>query len=341
MATTVSPDASPQAYLDPELLAGVCREIAFATGDRLRVKGLLSVDMYLITKGEAEISFDGSPNAPGRLTVGRGSPIGEIGFITGAPATATVTAKTDIVALYIDKPAWRAIETQLPQTAVAFYRALSDISEGRQSYNLLSEGNGAKIGPNESTDVVLCRRPDQLLQAQRIRYQIYCEELGRTSPYADPVNRTIADGLDVTGHILLAFANGEPVATMRLNMSRDGGLGILEDLYCMKQFDDHPAATAIVTKFIVKREHRLGPAAFKLMATAIEMAQRYGIKDCFMDCIPQLKPFFQSIGFTASGPPFLHYENGRSYPMRLDVDRYANRIFRIAGIVAKSPSTTR
>ncbi len=65
------------------------------------------------------------------------------------------------------------------------------------------------------------------------------------------------------------------------------------------------------------------------MATAIEMAQRYGVKDCFMDCIPHLKPFFQSIGFSQAGPPFLHYENGRSHPLRLDVDRYAKRIFRL------------
>lgn len=94
--------------------------------------------------------------------------------------------------------------------------------------------------------------------------------------------------------------------------------------------------------FLTTRDFtRLGPIAFKLMATAIEMAQRYGVKDCFMDCIPHLKPFFQSVGFTQAGPPFLHYENGRSHPLRLDVDRYAKRIFRVAGIVAKSPSTAR
>lgn len=338
---TTSPNAPPRVYLDPELIACFCKEATFAPGERLRVKGLLSVDMYLIAKGEVEIDIDNSANASTRLTAGRGSPIGEIGFMTGSPATATVTAKTNVGALYIDKSAWRTIEREAPETAVAFYRELSEIADGRQSFNLLYVGGQKASAPDDATEIVLCRRPEQLLEAQRIRYQIYCEELGRTSPYADPVARTIADDLDVTGHVLLALIKGAPVATMRLNMARDGGLGILEDLYCMNKCANHPEATAIVTKFIVKSEYRLSPIAFNLMATAVEMGQRYGIKDCFMDCIPHLKPFFTSIGFAQAGPSFLHYENGRSHPLRLDIGRYAKRIFRLAGSVARPRSSER
>jgi CRP-like cAMP-binding protein len=297
--------------------------------------------MYLITKGDVEICVDTSVSVPGRLTAGRGAPIGEIGFLTGSPATATVTAITDVHALYIDKSAWRTIEQAMPQAAVAFYRELAEIAEGRQSYNLLFNEGSTKSGPDRATEIILCRRADQLLEAQRIRYQIYCEELGRTSPYADPVRGTIADDLDVTGHVLLAIDNGMPVGTMRLNMSRDGGLGILEDLYCMTSCVNHPANTGICTKFIIKSEHRLGPVAFNLMATAVEMAQRCDIKDCFMDCIPQLTAFFMSLGFAQAGPPFLHYENGRSYPLRLDIDRYAKRIFRLTGLVVRPPLSER
>ena len=336
---TNPPPTSAQAFLDPDLLAGVCKEVTFAAGNALRTKGLLSIDMYLLTRGEVEICLENSGSNSTRFTAGRGSPIGEIGFIAGLPATATVTARTDVGALYIDNATWRTVEQRMPQLAVAFYRQLAEIAEGRRSYNLLFLESEKQSGPDVATEIVLCRRPDQLLEAQRIRYQIYCEELGRTSPYADPVKRTIADDLDETGHVLLAMQNGVPVATMRMNMSRDGGLGILEDLYCMTMCANHPEATGICTKFIVKREHRFGQTAFKLMATAIEMAQRYNIKDCFMDCVPQLKPFFLSIGFEQAGPPFLHYENGRSHPLRLDVDRYAKRIFRLTGLAVRSPSS--
>lgn len=330
----------PQAYLNPDLLAGMCQEVTFAAGEKLRVKGLLSVDMYLITRGEVEISIDGSPDSGQPITARRGSPIGEIGFIRGVPATATVTAKTDVGALYIDKPAWSAIELQMPQAAVAFYRELSEISAGRQSYNLLFTGTGKGKSIATTSQIVLCRRPEQLLEAQRIRYKVYCEELGRTSPYADPVKGIIADDLDVTGHVLLAMENGKPMGTMRLNMSRNGGLGILEELYGMSACTNHPENTGIVTKFIVNKEHRFGQIAFSLMATAVEMAKRYDIKDCFMDCVPQLKPFFAALGFVQSAPAFLHYENGRSYPLRLDIDRYFKRVMRLTAIAA-GPSSKR
>lgn len=332
---TVSAEASQHGFLDPDLLGDFCKEVKFAAGERLRVKGLLSVDMYLLTDGEVDVSLDNGGEVPARFTAGRGSPIGEIGFLTGVPATATVTAKSGVSALYIDKSAWRTFEQRMPTLAVAFYRQLAEIAEGRQSHNLLLLENKGEPRPDRAMEIVLCRRPDQLFEAQRIRYRIYCEELGRTSPYADPVRRVIADDLDVTGHVLLALENGAPIATMRMNMSRDGGLGVLEDLYGMTQSAHHPQHTGVCTKFIVKKEQRFSQVAFKLMATAIEMAQRYEIKDCFMDCIPQLMPFFLPLGFVQSASPFLHQENGRSHPMRLDVDRYARRVLRLAGIVVR------
>lgn len=335
---TLFPNELPQAHLYPDLLAGRCKEVTFAAGEKLRAKGLLSVDMYLITRGEVEIQLGNSSNTGPRVTAGRGSPIGEIGFIMGVPATATVTAKTEVGALYIDRDAWRTLEQQTPQIAAAFYRKLCEISEGRRSYNLLYSESRKAAECDVATEIVLCRQPDQLLAAQRIRYQVYCEELDRSSPYADPVRRVIADDLDVTGHVLLALDNGRPVATMRMNMSRDGGLGILEELYCMSQCANHPRHTGIVTKFIVNKEHRFGQSAFNLMAIAIEMARRYDIKDCFMDCIPQLKPFYLALGFAQAGPAFLHYENGRSYPLRLDIERYFERVMRLAGIRA-GPTT--
>jgi len=332
---TVSADGSQLGYLDPDLLAGFCKEVRFAAGERLRVKGLLSVDMFLLTNGEVEISLDNGAEVSAQFTAGRGSPIGEIGFLTGVPATATVTAKSGVSALYIDKSAWRTFEERMPMLAVTFYRQLAEIAEGRQSHNLLILENKEKPRPDGAREIILCRQPEQLLEAQRIRYKIYCEELGRTSPYADPVRRVIADDLDTTGHVLLALEDGTPIATMRMNMSRDGGLGVLEDLYGMTQSAHHPQHTGVCTKFIVKSEQRYSRVAFKLMATAIEMAQRYEIKDCFMDCIPPLMPSFTALGFVQSAPAFLHQENGRSHPMHLDVDRCARRILRLAEIVVR------
>jgi predicted GNAT family N-acyltransferase len=103
----------------------------------------------------------------------------------------------------------------------------------------------------------------------------------------------------------------------------------------MVQSPYHPEGTAICTKFIVKKSHRLGQFCFHLMSTAVEMAQRYAIKHCYIDCIPELRPFYATLGFAQSGPAFLHRENGRSYPLMLDIDRYARRIARLSGFVRR------
>lgn len=322
-----------QAHLDPDPLSGVCTEVSFVSGEVLRTKGKLSVDMYLLTAGEVEINFGTSGDASAVIVAGRGVPIGEIGFLTGIPATATVRARSNVTALYIDNAVWRRLEQENPHFAADLYRQLADVAEGRQSHNLLFVRPHEKPRPERALDIIICQRADQLLEAQRMRYQVYCEELGRTSPYADPNRGVIADDLDETGHVLLAVEDGVPVATLRMNMAREGRLDVLEDLYGMHSSSHHPEGTGVCTKFIVKKANRLGKASFKLMATAVDMAQRYAIKDCYIDCIPELRPFYVSLGFAQSAPPFLHRENGRSFPMRLDIERYAKRISRLANFV--------
>jgi len=332
---STEPSPSSAHFVDPEPLRAYCKEVAFSPGAVLRTKGLLSIDMYLVTDGEVSVSLERNGQPGAIVAVGRGAPIGEIGFLTGAPAIATVTAATETRALYIDNPAWREIEDREPALAIELYRQLADVAEGRQSHNLRFHAADEAPRPPTKSVVVLCQTPELLFEAQRIRYEVYCEELGRTSPYADVERRIIADDLDEAGHVLLALNDDAPIATLRMNMARDGPLGLLGDLYGMAQSPHHPEATAIVTKFIVRKGHRVGQSSFRLMTTALEMAQRYAIKECFMDCVPTLQPFFASLGFTQSGPAFLHRENGRSYPLVLDVDRHAKKVARLAGFVLR------
>lgn len=333
MSAEPSPSHAP--FMDPEPLKAYCREVSFPAGAALRTKGLLSVDMYLLTDGEVEVSIERKLAPSLRIAARRGAPIGEIGFLTGVPATATVTARTDARALYIDNGAWRELERLQPDLTIELYRRLAEVADGRQSHNLLFLADEAPAEGTATAEIVLCQTPELLHAAQQIRYQIYCGELGRTSPFADAGKGIIADDLDETGHVLLALDNGVPVATLRMNMSRDGPLGLLEDLYGMAQSPYHPEGTAICTKFIVKKSHRLGQFCFRLMSTAVAMAQRYAIKHCYIDCIPELRPFYATLGFAQSGPAFLHRENGRSYPLMLDIDRYATRIARLSGFVLR------
>jgi hypothetical protein len=179
-------------FIDPEPLRAYCREVAFPSSAILRTEGRLSIDMYLLTDGEVEVSVGRNGQSGPIATARRGAPIGEIGFLTGVPATATVTAKTASRALYIDDPTWREIERREPALAIELYRKLAEVADGRQSYNLRFLATGEPVQPSLASKVVLCRTPEQLLEAQRIRYEVYCEELGRTSPFADAQKKVIA-----------------------------------------------------------------------------------------------------------------------------------------------------
>jgi predicted GNAT family N-acyltransferase len=159
--------------------------------------------------------------------------------------------------------------------------------------------------------------------------------LGRTSPFADAENRIIADDLDTFGHVLIALQGEQPVGTMRLNRAGEGSLGPLVELYGMQKSEHHPGFTSVCTKFIVRKAHRYSQASFKLMATSVDIGIRSKVKDCFIDCIPQLLPFYMSMGFRQSAPAFLHRENGRSIPLMLDLERYAPRINRLTGFVLR------
>jgi CRP-like cAMP-binding protein len=324
-----------EAFVNPDAIAGLCREVAFAPGDVLRKKGQHYDSMYLLIEGEVEIALEKKGQAPTILTRQRGSPIGEISFLTGRTATAHVKARTPTKALLIDDATWATLEREQPSVAADLYRQLAEVSDGRQSFNLLFLADETGKPAEAPVEVRLCRNPQMLREAQRIRYEVYCEELGRTSPFADPEQRIIADDLDSFAHVLIAVQGEEVVGTMRLNAACQGSLGPLVELYGMDKSPHHPQATSVCTKFIVRKAHRYGQASFKLMATSVEFGVRNKLRDCFIDCIPQLLPFYMSMGFRQSAPAFLHRENGRSITLMLDIERYAPRINRLTGFVLR------
>lgn len=331
---SVQPSHS-ETFIDPEAIAGLCEEVSFAPGDVLRRKGLHYKSMYLLTEGEVEIALEKKGNDPTILTRQRGSPIGEISYLTGRPATANVKARTPTKALVINDDVWAMLERDHPTLAAGLYRQLAEVADGRQSFNLLFHADASGKPQEASVEVRLCRNAQMLRQAQRIRYEVYCEELGRTSPFADVENRIIADDLDNFAHVLIALQGDEPVGTMRLNRAGEGPLGALVELYGMQKSLHHPGFTSVCTKFIVRKAHRYSQASFKLMATSMEVGMRSKVKESFIDCIPQLLPFYMSMGFRQSAPAFLHRENGRSIPLMLDVERYAPRINRLTGFVLR------
>jgi predicted GNAT family N-acyltransferase len=171
-----------------------------------------------------------------------------------------------------------------------------------------------------------------LESAKRLRYTVYCQELGRQSPYADHERKIISDSMDDTAQVFIAVEGGQTIGTMRGNIASESSLGILEELYGMKRSPHHPHATSVCSKFIVQKSKRGGAASMKLIAAMVRYGLRHGMKECYIDCVPALLPYYRAIGFQISGNLFLHRENGLSYPMRLDLIKHGKRLSNESGM---------
>ncbi len=321
-SSDLADSASPP--VDTGALRQFCETKNFKPGDVLRQRGQYYRSMYWLTEGLAKVDFgDGTETRPA-TAVGAGWPIGEISFLRGSPAVATVTACVASQALAIDDAVLARLEREQPALAVCLLRSLADIAEDRTNSNTIFDGEPREYARHSAITVKLCRGTEMLEAAQRLRYEVYCKDLGRKSPFADHDRKTISDALDDMGYTFLAFEGGEVIGTVRVNFAGEGSLGLLEEVYGMKLSPHHPARTAVCTKFIVKKSKRKSPAAVKLICAIARHCTQKGMKELYIDCIPPLLPYYKAIGFSVAAECFYHRENGPSYPMMIS-DRHKDR----------------
>lgn len=312
-----------QGSIDTVSLRRFCRAAHFEAGEVLRHKGQHYRDMFVLVDGS--VGVDRQTKGGEQLVItGSGAPVGEIGFLCGVPATATVTTKTATCALVLDASTRVCLEQRQPALAAKVIEQLASIADKRTSDNRILDATACSTAP--AIDVLLCQNHEMLESAQRLRYAVYCEELKRRSPYADPTKRIITDDLDKTGHTFVAVEKGETIGTVRLNISAEGPLGILEQLYGMQASKHHPEATAVCTKFIVKKSKRGGLTSLKLISAVARYGVRNSVKEAYIDCVPALLPYYRAIGFEIVGDAFVHQENGLSYPMVLDAVKHGRRL---------------
>ncbi len=311
--------------IDMKALGDFCAAVGFSQGDLLRVKGRHYRDMYWLTSGRVKVDFGDDADVPNVAVVDAGWPIGEIGFLLGTPAAATVTAASAVTALVIDDAALARIDREQPALAARLLRVLAGIAESRKNWNTTYAGASGDYARGGAIEIRLCRGRDMIEAAQRLRYEVSCGELGRSSPAADHDRKIISDALDAAGYTFVAIEAGEVIGTLRVNFARDGPLGALDDLYGMKRSPHHPTATAVCTRFVVRKSRRRSPAAIKLIAAVSRHCSQNGIAEVYIDCIPALLPYFKAIGFRVAGERFYHRENGPSYPMMIDVARHQAR----------------
>lgn len=296
-----------------------CPAVRFAAGARLREAGRHYRDMLLVTEGEVEVVLD-LPGAEARpIRRGAGEPVGEMGFLSGADASATVTALTPLTAWAIDDACLQRIERADPALYVRLLRRLDAFIADRVDSDKALAAAAGEGG--DALDIRLCRDGDMLLLAKRLRYQIHCVERGRGAQGADHEAELIEDSLDAFSTTFLAFDGLEPIGTIRISFAWKGDLGAHVHRFGMDADPAFPRGLAMCSHLIVRRSRWRGAAAMRLVAAAIRFGRSNGATSCYIECVAPLVHRYRAMGFTLAGPPFDHDGRGDRYPMKLDTVR--------------------
>ncbi len=115
-----------------EELAGGFYERECSVGETLIEQGKHGGKLYVIVAGEFGVfvrgrdqASSGDPAGPKVATLGRGHIIGEIGAVSGIPATATVRALTDGRILELDERPFQELMYHSPRLAESVLRSLT------------------------------------------------------------------------------------------------------------------------------------------------------------------------------------------------------------------------
>lgn len=104
-----------------ERLSAAIDTIDVAAGKTLIRQGAITHEAFVIENGEADVAIDGTHVA----TIPSGEMIGEIGLLTRLPASATVTAKTDMTVLVIPHQRFASVADDTPGLGMAIAKELA------------------------------------------------------------------------------------------------------------------------------------------------------------------------------------------------------------------------
>ncbi len=114
---------------DLESLAEEFNERRFSPGHAVALEGEGGLVFFVVESGEASVEVHGEEVG----TLGAGDSFGEIALIDRRPRTATVTAKTDLVAYSLPVFVFRPFVESRPQVAWMLLEAMADRLQAAES----------------------------------------------------------------------------------------------------------------------------------------------------------------------------------------------------------------
>ena len=160
--------------------------------------------------------------------------------------------------------------------------------------------------------------------AFRIRYEVYVEEMGWDSKYANHDRRMIEQPLDATGEIWIALLNGKIIGTIRINVGRSEDLGFYREVYSLDSLPASHGAIGVLTNFVMLPAYRNLGIAMQLGRTAFSMAVHKGMRIAFLDCEHRMVRFYAWMGFEIYKADFVHPHYGPGVCMKMDVENWTD-----------------
>lgn len=149
--------------------------------------------------------------------------------------------------------------------------------------------------------------PEEREECFRLAYEVFCEEMGVMREEADHERRILKDEVIDRAHLLCARIDGEIAGTVGILAGTEQpfpehferGFEIARFLGIVPR-----TRIALNIRFLVRRQFRSTPVAFRLILESQSYQIGKGILLTFCDCQPHLLDLYQSLGFRAYAPLF-------------------------------------
>jgi len=107
------------------LLAFMSERVVFEAGENIVVEGDFGDTAFIILSGSADVVVSTPRGEQPVASVGENDIVGEIAILIDVPRTATVRAKSELVALAVSKEHFFKLLSNFPDMAVEVMRALA------------------------------------------------------------------------------------------------------------------------------------------------------------------------------------------------------------------------
>jgi predicted GNAT family N-acyltransferase len=158
--------------------------------------------------------------------------------------------------------------------------------------------------------------PDELTAVGRLRYDVYVRELGRRPDGCNDALGVLIEDEDASSLIHAAFDGDKLLACLRMTaMDRLAPDSRWLELYESAGFPVPPIQQAMLSRLVVRADHRASLLAPRLLAAAYDAFRSVGGELLFLRCPANLVPLYEVMGFRRYKAGCVDADAGFQLPM--------------------------